>query len=88
MDGKKSIQELTVAFDRALVAAGYSESRLTNFRTVIKRLLIFGAAQELNAILPVWGRSSLKSVILLNLMADLFMSCHAPHSTHGEQLRC
>lgn len=45
MDGKKSIQELTVAFDRALVAAGYSESRLTNFRTVIKRLLIFGAAQ-------------------------------------------
>jgi site-specific recombinase XerD len=41
----RSIQELTIVFDQALVKAGYSESRLTNFRTVIKRLLLFGAEQ-------------------------------------------
>ena len=43
MDSTKSMQELTVAFDQALVVAGYSESRLSNFRTVTKRLLKFGA---------------------------------------------
>lgn len=43
MDNTKSMQELTAAFDQALVAAGYSESRLSNFRTVTKRLLTFGA---------------------------------------------
>ena len=43
MDNTKSMQELTAAFDQALVAAGYSESRLSNFRKVTKRLLTFGA---------------------------------------------
>ena len=60
MDGKKSIQELTVAFDRALVAAGYSESRLTNFRTVIKRLLIFGAAQGIECYSSSVGKKFLE----------------------------
>ncbi len=45
MDSIRSMQELTIAFDQALVAAGYSESRLSNFRTIIKRLLVFGAEQ-------------------------------------------
>lgn len=56
MDGKKSIQELTVAFDWALVEAGYSESRLTNFRTVIKQLLIFGAAQGIECYEAAFSR--------------------------------
>lgn len=60
MDGKKSIQELTVAFDRALAAAGYSESRLTNFRTVIKRLLIFGAAQGIECYSSSVGKKFLE----------------------------
>ena len=60
MDGKKSIQELTVAFDRALVAAGYSESRLTNFRTVIKRLLIFVAAQGIECYSSSVGKKVLE----------------------------
>ena len=60
MDGKKSIQELTVALDRALVAAGYSESRLTNFRTVIKRLLIFGAAQGIECYSSSVGKKFLE----------------------------
>ena len=47
MDRGKPMQELTAAFDRALVAAGYSESRLSNFRTIIKRLLRFGADMEI-----------------------------------------
>lgn len=60
MDGKKSIQELTVAFERALVAAGYSESRLANFRTVIKRLLIFGAAQGIECYSSSVGKKFLE----------------------------
>ena len=64
MDGKKSIQELTVAFDRALVAAGYSESRLTNFRTVIKRLLIFGAAQGIECYSSSVGKKFLEKCYL------------------------
>lgn len=47
MNQTKTIQELTTAFDQALVAAGYSESRLSNFRTVIKRLRIFGAEKSI-----------------------------------------
>ena len=70
MDGKKSIQELTVAFDQALVAAGYSESRLTNFRTVIKRLLIFGAAQGIECYSSSVGKKFLATKISRSVNLD------------------
>ena len=60
MDSMRSMQELTIAFDQALVIAGYSESRLTNFRTVIKRLLLFGTEQGIECYSSSVGKQFLE----------------------------
>ncbi len=41
MEDSRPIKELAGAFYKALVEAGYSKSRLENFRTVIKRLVLY-----------------------------------------------
>ena len=47
-------------FPKELTTAAYSESRLTNFRTVIKRLLIFGAAQGIECYSSSVGKKFLE----------------------------
>ncbi|WP_418728189.1 tyrosine-type recombinase/integrase [Dysosmobacter sp.] len=60
MGSTRSMQELTNDFNQALVIAGYSESRLTNFRTIIKRLLLFGAEQGIECYSSSVGKKFLE----------------------------
>ncbi len=41
MEDSRPIKELAGAFYKALVEAGYSKSRLENFRSVIKQLVLY-----------------------------------------------